>query len=269
MADEKDLGWVRIHRKIQDCWIWNVDTPFDERSAWIDLFMQANHKDIKMLFGGELITVKRGERITSIRTLANRWKWSRDKVSRFLKLLESDNMITRDSDNHRTLLTMVNYGLYQDWSDTERTQNGQEQGHTPDTDKATPKPQARPHPGTNNNDNNYNNDKNENNKSLRIKETEQKAEDLFERLWKLYPRKEGKGSVSKTQKMKLLSIGEEELTRAINRYKEAKNGSDPQYIKQGSTFFNSEYVDYLDENYKDMKKETTNTYGKWSKYLNA
>lgn len=154
MTDDKDTGWVRIHRKIQDCWIWNVDTPFDERSAWIDLFMLANHKDVKMFFRGELITVKRGERITSIRTLANRWKWSRDKVSRFLKLLEADNMITRDSDNHRTLLSIVNYGVYQDWTDTEQTQNGQEEATPP----ATPQPHPRPQSDTNNNDNNDNND---------------------------------------------------------------------------------------------------------------
>lgn len=75
------------------------------------------------------------------------------------------------------------------------------------------------------------------------------VDDVFEQLWKLYPKKEGKGQISKTQKSKLCEIGLEEMTRAIERYKNDKGHLDRQYLKQGSTFFNSGYIDYLDENY--------------------
>ena len=61
------IGWIRIHRKIQDCWIWEIDKPFDERSAWIDLLLLANHKDVKIPFNGELTLVKRSQLITSVR----------------------------------------------------------------------------------------------------------------------------------------------------------------------------------------------------------
>jgi len=77
--------------------------------------------------------------------------------------------------------------------------------------------------------------------------------DFFETLWKLYPRKEGKGGVSKTQKEKLHKIGLEEMTRAVSRYIKAKEGTDKKYLQMGSTFFNSGYVDYLDENYQQSK----------------
>ena len=40
---------------------------------------------------------------------------------------------------------------------------------------------------------------------------------LFERLWKLYPVKRGKGQVSDTKKMKLFKIGFDEMVRAIDR----------------------------------------------------
>ncbi|MDA8227825.1 MAG: replication protein [Desulfitobacterium hafniense] len=76
---------------------------------------------------------------------------------------------------------------------------------------------------------------------------------VFETLWKLYPKKEGKGQVSKTQKEKLAKIGIEELTRTIERYKKAKEGVDRKYIQNGSTFFNSGYVDYLDSNYQEKE----------------
>jgi 2-oxoglutarate dehydrogenase complex dehydrogenase (E1) component-like enzyme len=80
--------------------------------------------------------------------------------------------------------------------------------------------------------------------------------DFFEQLWKLYPKKEGKGQISLTQKKKLYSIGIEEMTRAINRYIEAKKGVEKQFLKQGSTFFNSGYMDYLDANYESDKPKS-------------
>ncbi|MDD5064990.1 MAG: hypothetical protein PHQ35_09585 [Phycisphaerae bacterium] len=75
-------------------------------------------------------------------------------------------------------------------------------------------------------------------------------DDFFENIWRLYPKKEGKGQVSKTQKEKLYKIGFDELSRCIERYKKSKKGVDSQYLQYGSTFFNSGYVDYLDCNYE-------------------
>lgn len=84
------------------------------------------------------------------------------------------------------------------------------------------------------------------------KNNKKEIDDCFEKLWKLYPKKQGKGSVSDTQKEKLYKIGYEELERAVNRYIKyiADNSVEEKYIKQGSTFFNSGYVDYLDSNFK-------------------
>ena len=73
---------------------------------------------------------------------------------------------------------------------------------------------------------------------------------LFEDLWKLYPSKKGKGQVSLAAKQRLLKVGHEEMVRAIGRY-EADLEKDKEWRKpqNGSTFFNSGYIDYLDENY--------------------
>lgn len=77
------------------------------------------------------------------------------------------------------------------------------------------------------------------------------ANELFERVWKLYPKKIGKGQVSDTQKLRLLDIGYDELSRAVQRCCEYNKDKDKQYWQNGSTFFNSGYVDFLDENYED------------------
>ena len=105
-------GWISIHRKIQDHWLWQ-EKPFDKRSAWIDLLLMANHKDNKFLLGSELIDVKRGSFITSEYKLIDRWGWSKTKVRNFLKLLEDDKMIIKISDRKKTTLTIVNYNDYQ------------------------------------------------------------------------------------------------------------------------------------------------------------
>ena len=77
---------------------------------------------------------------------------------------------------------------------------------------------------------------------------------LFETLWKMYPNKKGKGQVSDKDKLKLLEIGLEEMTRAINRYKsELEKDRDWRKPQNGSTFFHSGYVDYLDENFEESK----------------
>jgi hypothetical protein len=81
--------------------------------------------------------------------------------------------------------------------------------------------------------------------------------EFFDELWSLYPKKEGKGRVSDTQKRKLYAIGKDKMEIAIERYKKKlkAEGTEPRYIQQGSTFFNSGYVDYLDDNYKPVEEQ--------------
>lgn len=77
---------------------------------------------------------------------------------------------------------------------------------------------------------------------------------LFEKLWALYPCKKGKGQVSDAKKLKLLEIGFDEMSRAVNRYLDDLKKDDWRRPQNGSTFFNSGYVDYLDANYMPDKK---------------
>lgn len=79
---------------------------------------------------------------------------------------------------------------------------------------------------------------------------------LFERLWERYPVKKGKGQVSDTAKICLLKIGFDEMSRAIDRYLLELKKDEWRHPQNGSTFFNSGYVDYLDENYVLSKNNT-------------
>lgn len=83
-------------------------------------------------------------------------------------------------------------------------------------------------------------------------------ESFYESVWKLYPVKKGKGQVSKTKKKILLRIGYEHLKRCVERFiaDMESSGREKKYWMHGSTFFNSGYVDYLDENFESEETET-------------
>lgn len=105
-------GWIKLHRKILDCFIWQ-DKPYDKARAWIDLLLIAMHHDKKMLIDDEVVIIQRGSFMTSIVKLADRWGWSRNKVVRYLDVLESEQMLNTKRTPKGTLITIVKYDDYQ------------------------------------------------------------------------------------------------------------------------------------------------------------
>lgn len=99
----------------------------------------------------------------------------------------------------------------------------------------------------------------DNNMSASVKRiTKAEINEFFESVWQLYPVKKGKGQVSDSKRKALYEIGFDEINRAIERYlEELKKDASWRKPQNGSTFFNSGYVDYLDENFvPDAKTET-------------
>lgn len=107
----KNKGWVRLHRKIEDNPLWFME-PFTRAQAWIDLFLMANHKDAKVLIKGMYIDIKRGQIAWSEVTMSRRWQWSRNKVRRFLKYLETEQQIEQQKSNVTTIITIPRYDEY-------------------------------------------------------------------------------------------------------------------------------------------------------------
>lgn len=122
------MAFVKIDRQYFEHWLWK-EKPFDKARAWLDLIQLANHKDEKFISNGVAIDGKRGHVYKSQDFLAKRWGWSRGKVSRFLKMLESDNMIIRKNVRYGavngTEITLVNYGKFQDVRAVNGTVDGQ------------------------------------------------------------------------------------------------------------------------------------------------
>jgi len=116
-------GWVKLHRSITEHWVW--DCEFSCAQAWVDLLVNANHSERKLTIKGQLIIIERGQQARSEVTLSKLWKWSRNKVRRFLKNLESDGMITQKATHLTSIITICNYSDFQGGDTTNGT--GKEQ----------------------------------------------------------------------------------------------------------------------------------------------
>lgn len=154
-------GWISLHRAIRKHWLYEEDRKYSRFEAWVDLLLEANHDDEKIMFDGSLITVKRSENLTSLRKLSERWRWSITKVNSFLKILEEDEMITVKKDTKKTVITIVNYDLYQNKDLEKRHRKNAEKTQKENRSK-TEKNQKETNNNINklnniNKDNNYNN----------------------------------------------------------------------------------------------------------------
>lgn len=154
----ENLGWISLHRSIQNHWLFQEDRKFSKFEAWIDLILIANHKDGKVMHDGQLIDVKRGQKLTSLRKLGNQWNWSITKVDKFLNILHEDGMIVLKKDTKKTLVTIVNYDVYQN-IDLEKRQRSDTEKNQKEIKKESEKKQKE----TNNNVNKANKDNNVNN----------------------------------------------------------------------------------------------------------
>lgn len=126
-------GWISLYRQIENNWVWKSNEPFDKRSAWISLLLKANHKDTKVVISNEVVEVKKGSFITSEVKLSEEWKWGRKKVRNFLKSLEDDRMLSKNSTTKYTSITIENWDLYQN-VEQQKNNEGTAEEHQRNTD---------------------------------------------------------------------------------------------------------------------------------------
>lgn len=116
-------GWIKLYRKITENPLYFAEV-FTRMQAWIDLLIIANHDENYIYVRGNKVIIKRGQVAKTQDTLADRWKWSRGKVIRFLDELQKDNQIVQQKSKLINLISIVNYESYQCGSTTESESEG-------------------------------------------------------------------------------------------------------------------------------------------------
>ena len=94
---------------------------FTKWQAWCDLILLAYHTHTDIFIRNVKVRAKRGSVYMSVADLAERWRWSRGKVSRFLKYLEDDKRIVVKVSNVVNSIAIVNYEKFQQTSQDGRT----------------------------------------------------------------------------------------------------------------------------------------------------
>lgn len=189
--------------------------------------------------------IKAGQFVSSITRISAETGLTESQVRTALKKLKDTGYISTKSTNKCTMYTVNGYEKYIDCGQV--VEATAEENKTVENGTKMEQTVERKMEQT---------DENAKKTCEKLKENCEKSNkkafiDCFERLWKQYPNKRGKGQVSDAKKKVLYQIGEEHIQRALKRYLDGLE-KDASWRKpqNGSTFFNSGYVDYLDENYE-------------------
>jgi DNA replication protein DnaD len=112
-------GYIKLHRKIFDNWIFERGRPLTYFESWVLLLSLAAYTRQNILIEGKLIVCNRGQIVRSIKSLSLLFNWSEKRVKHFLKLLKQDGMIITQGLARGTIITVCNYDIYQDFGRTE------------------------------------------------------------------------------------------------------------------------------------------------------
>lgn len=187
-------GWIKLRRELANHWLWSSEA-FTKSQAWVDLLLHANHKPAKVLIKNRLISLNVGEQARSEVTLSKQWKWSRNKVRRFLETLKNEDMIIQRSEQHTSVITICNYRKFQVDDTTGDTSNETPSGTPSGTLAEHQTEHQTEHRGrmlkNEKNEKNIKNIPSENSsgaveKSVKPKKSKshtQEEQDMFERFW--------------------------------------------------------------------------------------
>lgn len=89
-----------------------AEEPSNRRSAYTDLWRWANDRDRDFTIRGQRVALRRGQLAYSMLTLAERWRWSREKVQAVLTEFQNLGLITFTTSKLTTTITVLDYDIY-------------------------------------------------------------------------------------------------------------------------------------------------------------
>jgi hypothetical protein len=108
------------------------DIAYSEKEAWIWLIAEAAWKKRTRRVGEYTANLERGQLLASVRFLAEKWKWSKSKVERFLNKLKTETMIETHSETGITIITVCKYAKYQRVGLPDETDASEQSGQSRD-----------------------------------------------------------------------------------------------------------------------------------------
>jgi DnaD/phage-associated family protein len=160
--------------------MWEDFNP-EQTRIFIALLLMANHKDGRCFVNGEVVSIKSGQFYTSVNSIIAKCKCksiTAQKVRTALKKFEKYGFLTTETTKQGTLVTIVNWGIYQDCNEEDNKQSNKDLTNEQQRlNKDLTNEQQRPNKDltTNKNVKNIENDKNDKNIAA-VRETTAAAE---------------------------------------------------------------------------------------------
>lgn len=104
-------GWISTYRKILENPIVCKDS--DYFAVWMYLLLNATHKESPAIFNKKKINLKKGQLITSRKSIAEKFDISESKVQRILKTFEIEQQIKQQTCSRNRLISIINWNEYQ------------------------------------------------------------------------------------------------------------------------------------------------------------
>lgn len=107
------MSWYKMHRGWMGHGVFENE-PFSHRSMWAWIIENASIKKVTINVKGKPVNLERGQLCFSQRFLAEAWHVSRRKVRTALSKFERFSLITVQIVHGHSLITVNEYGLFQD-----------------------------------------------------------------------------------------------------------------------------------------------------------
>ncbi|MGC2410865.1 MAG: helix-turn-helix domain-containing protein [Methyloceanibacter sp.] len=208
---------------------------FTEREAFLWLVGAAAWKNQSVRGPMGPVALERGEFCFAERFLAEKWRWSKSRVNRYLDRLEKRGIIRGAERGGSKVYSIKNYNRFQIVGLPKWGENGNE---LRGTSGAAPGHQ-RGEEETLKHSNIESVDQSElENEKPQLRKRGEDAR--FEEFWKAYPLKKAKGAARRVWPKALQRASFEEIIAGAKRYADERSGQDPKFTAHAASWLNAE-----------------------------
>ena len=136
------MAFIKLDRKFFAHDFWNEEREYSRAEAWLDMIQIARFETKQEIIQNKIIVIQRGEFPASRRFLEKRWNWGNSKVTTFLKMLNSSQMISQRANQGQTIIKLLKYDCY----NVKQTTAEPQPNHNRTANRTTTEPPTEPQP---------------------------------------------------------------------------------------------------------------------------
>ena len=104
-------GWITLHRKLLEN---PISCKADYLSVWVHLLLMASHEETSFIWNNKKQILRKGQLLTGRKKLSKQTGVTESQIYKILKYLEMEQQIEQQKTTKFTVITIKNWGRYQD-----------------------------------------------------------------------------------------------------------------------------------------------------------